>query len=289
MNFAIQLMSGLSVGCIYGLVAVGFSMIFRAMGLVNFAQGDIMMIGAFLGYSMLVAMPEAPFVLIVLGSMVGSALLGIVIERIAFRPAVKRKANQIYLVLLTLGVGMVLSNGARLIWGADPVVYPTPLSHQIITVASYPLPAVYVYILVAMPTLMIALHLFFTKTWLGLALRSSADDPETAASFGIRPGLASSSAFAIAAAIGAVAGVLYAPITYVSFDMGLVGVKAFAAAMIGTLGSIPGAIVGGLVIGLGETIGGQFIATEYTDSIAFAIMILILLVRPVGLFGGVRA
>ena len=289
MNFVIQLMSGLSVGCIYGLVAVGFSMIFRAMGLVNFAQGDMMMIGAFLGYSFLVAVPGAPFIIILLASMICSALLGIVIERIAFRPAVKRKADQIYLVLLTLGVGMVLSNGARLIWGADPVVYPTPLSHQIITVASYPLPAVYVYILVAMPTLMIALHLFFTKTWLGLALRSSADDPETAASFGIRPGLASSSAFAIAAAVGAVAGVLYAPITYVSFDMGLVGVKAFAAAMIGTLGSIPGAVIGGLVIGLGETFGGQLIATEYTDSIAFAIMILILLVRPAGLLGGARA
>ena len=107
MNFVIQLMSGLSVGCIYGLVAVGFSMIFRAMGLVNFAQGDMMMIGAFLGYSFLVAVPGAPFIIILLASMICSALLGIVIERIAFRPAVKRKADQIYLVLLTLGVGMV--------------------------------------------------------------------------------------------------------------------------------------------------------------------------------------
>ncbi len=218
--------------------------------------------------------------------MIGAALLGILIERLAFRPAVKRKADQIYLVLLTLGIGMVLSNGARLIWGADPVVYPTPLTHQIIMVASYPLPAVYLYILIAMPLLLLALHFFFTRTWLGLAMRSAADDAETAATFGVRPAITSSSAFAIAAAIGAVAGVLFAPIAYVSFDMGGIGIKAFAAAMIGTLGSIPGAVVGGLIIGLGETLGGQLIATEYQDSIAFAIMIAILLLRPMGLFAG---
>lgn len=284
MNLAIQILSGLAVGCIYGLVALGFSMIFRAMGLVNFAQGDIMMVGAFFGYTALLVFPEAPFVLVLIAAMLASALLGAVIERVAFRPAVKRKADQIYLVLLTLGIGMVLSNGARLLWGADPVVYPTPLTHEVIMVASYPLPAVYLYILVVMPALLVALHLFFRRTWLGLAMRSAADDPQTAASFGVSPAAASTWAFAIASAVGAIAGVLYAPITYVSFDMGIVGVKAFAAAVIGTLGSIPGAVVGGLVIGLGETFGAQFLATEYQDSIAFLIMIAILLVRPTGLF-----
>lgn len=286
----IQLLSGLAVGCIYSLVAVGFSMIFRAMGLVNFAQGDMMMVGAFFGYSALVAVPGLPFPLVLLAAMIGAAALGVVVERIAFRPAVKRKADAIYLVLLTLGVGMVLSNGARLIWGADPVVYPTPLTHEVIMLAGYPLPAVYLYILVAMPVLLLALHFFFTRTWLGLAMRAAADDAETAATFGVRAGITSSSAFAIAAAVGAVAGVLFAPITYVSFDMGTIGVKAFAAAMIGTLGSIPGAVVGGLIIGLGETFGAQLIATEYQDSIAFTIMIAILLIRPMGLFAsGARA
>lgn len=286
----IQLLSGLAVGCIYSLVAVGFSMIFRAMGLVNFAQGDMMMVGAFFGYSALVAVPGLPFPLVLLAAMIGAAALGVVVERIAFRPAVKRKADAIYLVLLTLGVGMVLSNGARLIWGADPVVYPTPLTHEVIMLAGYPLPAVYLYILVAMPVLLLALHFFFTRTWLGLAMRAAADDAETAATFGVRAGITSSSAFAIAAAVGAVAGVLFAPITYVSFDMGTIGVKAFAAAMIGTLGSIPGAVVGGLIIGLGETFGAQLIATEYQDSIAFTIMIVILLIRPMGLFAsGARA
>ena len=289
MNLAIQLLSGLAVGCIYGLVALGFSMIFRAMGLVNFAQGDLMMVGAFFGYSVLKAFADAPFILVLLAAMVCSGLLGAAIERFAFRPAVKRKADQIYLVLLTLGIGMVLSNGARLIWGADPVVYPSPLTHEVIMVASYPLPAVYLYILVAMPTLLVALHLFFTRTWLGLAMRAASDDPETAASFGVSHGSASTWAFAIAAAVGTVAGVLYAPITYVSFDMGVVGVKAFAAAVIGTLGSIPGAIVGGLIIGLGETFGAQILAHEYQDSIAFLIMIAILLIRPTGLFPSARA
>ncbi len=285
MSFVIQLMSGLAVGSIYGLVAIGFSMIYRSMGLVNFAQADIMMIGAFFGYAVLAALPGVPFWVAILGAMAGAGLLGIVIERVAFRPSLKRNADQVYLVLLTLGIGIVLSNGARLVWGADPVVYPTTLTHEILNVAGYPLPAVYLYIAVVLPALLVGLHLFFTRTWFGLALRAAADDPETASVMGIRPGLASSISFALASGIGAVAGVLYAPITYVSFDMGVVGVKAFAAAVVGTLGSIPGAVLGGFVIGLGETFGGQLIATEYQDSIAFAIMIAILLFRPSGLLG----
>jgi branched-chain amino acid transport system permease protein len=275
-GFVTQLMSGLAVGSIYGLVAIGFSMIYRAMGLVNFAQGDMMMIGAFFGFSILSLLPGCPFWLVLLGSMMAAALFGLLIERVAFRPSVKRKADQTYLVLLTLGIGIVLSNAARLVWGANPVVYPTPLTHEVIVVAGYPLPAVYLYIAVVMPLLLGGLHLFFTRTWLGLALRAAADDPDTAATMGIRPGLASSTSFAVASAVGAVAGVLYAPITYVSFDMGVIGVK----------GSIPGAVLGGLVIGLGETFGGQLIATEYQDSIAFALMILLLILRPTGLLGG---
>lgn len=288
MNLIIPLMSGLAVGSIYGLVAIGFSMIFRAMGLVNFAQADILMIGAFLGYAILSAAPGIPFPLAVLGAMAGAAILGLAIERVAFRPALKRGANQIHLVLLTLGVGIVLANAARLVWGADPVVYPTPLTHEIVRVGGYPLPTVYLYIAAALPVLLIGLQLFFTRTWLGLALRAVADDPDTAATFGIRAGLASSLSFALASAIGALAGALYAPITYVSFDMGVVGVKAFAAAVVGTLGSVPGAVLGGFIIGLGETFGGQLLATEYQDSIAFAIMIGILLVRPNGLLAGGR-
>lgn len=288
MAFMTQLMSGLAVGAIYGLVAVGFSMIYRAMSLVNFAQGDMVMIGAFIGYTILVLAPGIPFWLVVVGAMVLAALLGMVIERVAFRPSLKRGADQVYLVLLTLGIGIVLANTARLIWGANPVVYPTPLTHEVVRVAGYPLPAVYLYIALAMPLLLVGLHVFFTRTWLGLALRAVADDPDTAATMGIRAGVASSTSFALASGVGAVAGVLYAPITFVSFDMGVIGVKAIAAAALGTLGSIPGAVVGGFVIGLGETFGGQLIATEYQDSIAFAIMIAILIVRPTGLFGGHR-
>ena len=286
MQLTIQILSGLAVGCIYALVAIGFSMIYRALGLVNFAQGDIMMLGAFIGYTLLLAWPAMPFWIVLVGAMLVTGLLGMVIERVAFRSAVKRKADQIYLVLLTLGIGMVLSNGARLIWGANPVVYPTPLAHQVYTVAGYPFPAVYLYIVVTMPLLLIGLQLFFARTWAGLGSRAVSDDREVAALMGLDAGRASGISFGIAAATGAMAGVLYAPITYVSFDMGIIGVKAFAAAIIGSLGSIPGALIGGLIIGLGETLGSQLIATEYMDSIAFLIMICILLVRPTGLLGG---
>lgn len=285
MQLTFQILSGLAVGCIYALVAIGFSMIYRALGLVNFAQGDIMMLGAFIGYSMLLVFPALPFWIVLIAASAVTAVFGLLIERIAFRSAVKRRADQIYLVLLTLGVGMVLSNSARLIWGANPVVYPTPLVHQVYKLGEYPFPAVYLYIVLTMPLLLVGLQWFFSRTWGGLASRAVSDDREVAALMGVDAGTASGVSFAIAAATGAVAGVLYAPITYASFDMGVIGIKAFAAAIVGSLGSIPGAVLGGLVIGLGESIGSQLISTEYTDSIAFIIMIVILLVRPTGLLG----
>jgi branched-chain amino acid transport system permease protein len=283
-----QLVSGVAVGCIYGLVAIGFSMIFRAMGLVNFAQGDIMMLGAFLGYTALVTVPGLPFVLVLVIAVIATAIFGAIIERVAFRPAVERNAGQIYLVLLTLGIGIVLSNAARLIWGANPVVYQTPLAHAVVSVGGYPLPTVYLYIFATMAVFLVALQFLFSRTWIGIGLRAVADDKDTARLMGVDAGAASSVSFAVAAGIGAAAGVLYAPIFYVSFDMGTIGVKAFAAAVVGSLGSIPGAVLGGLIIGVGETVGAQLIANEFQDSIAFAIMILILLFRPTGLLGGAR-
>jgi branched-chain amino acid transport system permease protein len=279
----IQLVSGLAVGCIYGLLAIGFSMIYRASGLVNFAQGDVMMVGAFLGYSVLAVAPGLPFWAVVLVAAVATSGVGLLIERIAIRQALARHAGQMQLVLLTLGIGIVLSNTARLVWGANPVVYAIPLSYSTVMVAGYPLPTVSFYIFAAMAALLAALHVLFTRTWLGLALRAAADDATTAAMLGVSTGTVSSASFAIASGIGGMAGVLFAPIFYVSFDMGLIGIKAFAAAIVGSLGSIPGAVLGGLVIGLGETFGGQVLGPEYQDSIAFAVMIAVLLFRPTGL------
>ena len=289
MNVVIEIVSGLTIGCIYSLVAIGFSMIFRAMGLVNFAQGDLMMLGGFMGYTCLSIVPQMPFVLVVLIAMMIVGAFGYIIERVAFRPAVERNASQIYLVLLTLGIGIVLANAARLIWGANPVVYRIPLAHDIVQLGGYPLPKVYFYIIGFMSLLMIALHWFFSGTWTGLSMRAAAQDGGTAALLGVDNARASSLAFGIAAAIGAAAGVLYAPLFFVAFDMGVVGLKAFAAAAIGTLGSVPGAVIGGLLIGLIETIGGQRIGAEFQDSLAFGTMILVLMFRPNGLFAVSRS
>jgi branched-subunit amino acid ABC-type transport system permease component len=157
MNIVIEIVSGLTIGCIYGLVAIGFSMIFRAMGLVNFAQGDLMMLGGFMGYTCLSIAPGMPFPLVVLAAMLIVGVFGYVIERIAFRPAVERNASQIYLVLLTLGIGIVLANAARLIWGANPIVYKIPLAHDVVQIGGYPLPKAYFYIIGFMTLLMFAL------------------------------------------------------------------------------------------------------------------------------------
>ena len=284
MTLAIEIVSGITIGCIYGLVAIGFSMIFRAMGLVNFAQGDLMMLGGFMGYTCLSIAPNMPFALVLLGAMLLVGAFGYVIERLAFRPAVERNASPIYLVLLTLGIGIVLANAARLTWGANPVVYKIPLAHDLVRIGGYALPKAYLYIVGFMTLLMVALHFFFARTWTGLSLRAAAQDGGTAALMGIDNARASSLAFALAAAIGAAAGVLYAPLFFVSFDMGVVGLKAFAAAAIGTLGSVPGAVVGGQLIGIIETLGAQRIGPEFQDSLAFAAMIAVLLLRPAGLF-----
>jgi branched-chain amino acid transport system permease protein len=254
------------------------------MGLVNFAQGDLMMLGGFMGYTCLSIAPQMPFPLVVLLAMLVVGAFGYVIERVAFRPAVERNASQIYLVLLTLGIGIVLANAARLIWGANPIVYKIPLAHDIVQIGGYPLPTAYFYIIGFVTLLMIVLHWFFNRTWTGLSLRAAAQDGGTAALLGVDNARASSLAFALASAIGAAAGVLYAPLFFVAFDMGLVGLKAFAAAAIGTLGSVPGAVVGGLLIGVIETLGGQRIGAEYQDSLAFGTMILVLMLRPNGLF-----
>jgi branched-chain amino acid transport system permease protein len=289
MNFIVEIVSGLTIGCIYGLVAIGFSMIFRAMGLVNFAQGDLMMLGGFVGYTCLSVVPQMPFPLVVLLAMLIVGAIGFCIERIVLRPAVERNASAIYLVLLTLGIGIVLSNAARLIWGANPVVYKIPLAHDIVQLGGYPLPEAYFYIIGFVTLLLIALNLFFGRTWTGLILRATAQDPATATLFGVNNERASSLAFALASAIAAAGGVLYAPLFFVSFDMGTIGLKAFAATAIGTLGSVPGAAVGGLLIGVIETLGGQRIGPEFQDSLAFGTMILVLMLRPHGLFATARS
>lgn len=285
MELLLTLISGTAIGCVYGLVAIGFSMIYRATGLVNFAQGDIMMLGAFIGYTVLALVPGTPLVVVLVLASLGTGVFGLLLERLVFRPAVRREASQTYLVLLTLGVGIVLSNGARLAWGANPVVYAVPEAHRTVDLLGYPLPVTYFYIWAAMALLLGGLQLFFSHTWTGLAVRGVVDNKDVARTLGIDADLASSISFAMASAIGAAAGVLYAPLFYVSFDMGGIGVKAIAAAVLGGLGSIPGAVLGSLVIGWGEALGATAIAPQYQDSIAFALMILILLLRPTGLLG----
>jgi branched-chain amino acid transport system permease protein len=278
-----QLVGGLAIGCIYSLIALGYTMIIRAIGLVNFAQGEVMMVGALLGWT-LVTTYMLPYPLVLLLAMALTALLGVVIDWLAYRPLRQRGSPTMNLIITTIGVSIVLRNTAQLIWGSEPVRYPPVFGTEPLVIGGVSLAPHNVSILLAGLAFMTALHLFFQKTRTGLAMRAAAQDPDMARLMGISVDRMVAYTFAMSAALGAAGGVLLAPIFFASFDMGYIGIKSFAAATIGGLGNVPGAMVGGVALGMIETLGAAFVSSAYKDAIGYGIMILLLLFAPSGLF-----
>jgi branched-chain amino acid transport system permease protein len=279
------LIGGIAMGCIYSLIALGYNMLIRAMNLLHFAQGEVMMVGALTGVT-LVSTLHLPYLVAIPLIMIICAVLALALDTFAYRPVRRRHVPVINLIIATLGVSIVLSNAAILVWGAEPIRYPTIYRTSALMLGPVRIPPQFLAPLIVGGLLMVGLQLFFSKSLIGMAMRAAAQDPETARLMGINIDRTIQYTFAISGAMGGAAGALLGPIIFASFNMGeIIGIKAFVAATLGGLGSIPGAMVGGIVFGLIETFGALFISSGYKDALGYAVMIAILLVAPSGLFG----
>ncbi|MHB1131431.1 MAG: branched-chain amino acid ABC transporter permease [Chloroflexota bacterium] len=277
------LISGLAMGSIYGLVALGFVLLVNAANVINFAQGEFVMLGAFLVFTFaelwgLPFLPAVALVILIMG------LFGLLMERVAYRPL--RNSSAVTIIISTLGISVFLQNVALRTWGAVPEYFGQPFGRQMIDIGNLRLVPQHLLVLVVTAALVVLQHWFFHNTRLGKLMRATAQDKDTARLLGVNIGLMTALTFALASALGALAGVLLAPTFYISVEMGVrVGIKAFIASIIGGWGSITGAMVGGIVIGLVEVLAAAYISSLYKDVFAFVVLILVLVVMPQGIFG----
>lgn len=292
-EFLQQLINGLAVGGIYALVALGYTMVYGVLKLINFAHGDIFTIGAYLGMTLLVSgglsgsmtpVLAAGLVVIIVFGLV--ALLGVALERVAYRPL--RKANRLAAVVSALGASIVFQNAVMLIYGARVYVYPENLIPTLtFNIFGLNVPVMRIIVIVSSLVLMLALYAFINRTRMGTAIRAVAIDQGAARLMGINVDRVISLVFFIGAGLGGVAGVMVG--TYygqIDFTMGWsYGLKAFTAAILGGIGNIPGAMIGGLLLGVIEALGASYLAMAWKDAIAFLVLILILIIRPTGLLG----
>ena len=278
------LVGGLAVGGIYGLIGLGYSLIYRASGLMSFCQGDLLMIGAFFGITFLrvIGVNYYLSMLIVLILMFG---MGILLERFAIRPVLNKGGKSVNVVLITIGISIVLQNGAVLVFGPDIQMFPSLFKTLGFKVGKYTITPESILIFVVGLILMLCLHFFMTKTRLGTAMRAATQNEKAASAYGINVSLMKGLTWALATALASVAGMLYAPTYGVHSGMGAaIGLKGFSAAVIGGFGDMYGAIVGGLTLGLIETFAGGYISSQAKDLVSFAVLIVFLIIKPRGLF-----
>jgi branched-chain amino acid transport system permease protein len=284
MEFLQQLINGLALGSVYALLALGYTMVYGIIQLINFAHGEIYMIGAFSGFycASVLKLPLIPTLLI---AMVVSALAGIIVEKIAYKPL--RNSPRIALLITAIGVSLFLQNAMRLLVGSNPKPFPDLINAGSINIGPIQIEVKTILMFGVSALLVILLQFIVYKTKVGKAMRASSQDMEAASLMGINVNNTISITFAIGSALAGIAGVLVA-IAYPSITpyMGAMpGLKAFVAAVLGGIGSIPGALVGGIAIGLLETFSKAYISTNFSDAIVFAILIIILLIKPSGLLG----
>lgn len=282
MQVALQtLMGGLTLGALYALVALGFSLVYRTMGLVNFAHGQVVMVGAFTASTFYMT-ANLPFALAVLIAVLITAMLGLVIERV-LRPLEGRDFD--LMLIGTIGFGIVLEALAVIIWGATGRAVPTPLDTEPIDVAGIKIRTYSIVVLVVAALATLGLVAFLHRTKLGAAMQAVAMDPDAATSVGIHVGRSNAIAFAIGAGLAAIAGSLAGPLLYVNATLGgTLGIKGFAAAILGGFGNIQGAIVGGLAIGILDAFAaGEF--EGYSEVVVFLVFTVLIMIRPTGIFG----
>jgi branched-chain amino acid transport system permease protein len=285
MVFLQQLINGVMLGSTYALVAIGYSLIFGVLRLLHFAHGEVYMVGAFAALGAVSFLGASPLVALLCAA-VASALLGIIIELAAFRPIRARGGGMLAPIVSSLGVGLLLQEVATNLFGADQAHFPPGFEGSAYQIGSLYVDSAQVFILAISFALMLGLHLFVTYTKYGIAMRATAENAEVASLLGVNANVVILLTFAVASALGGVAGALVGYAFHaISPFMGVsMSVKGVAVMLIGGLGSIYGAMVGGLILGIAEIMTVAYLASSYRDAFSFVLLIAVLLVKPEGLF-----
>ncbi|MDB5823168.1 MAG: branched-chain amino acid transport system / permease component family protein [Herminiimonas sp.] len=291
MEILLQLMySGIALGMIYAVIAFGYQLTFATSGTLNFGQGEALMLGALVGLSLVGTIHGGPFMsywLMIPIVMVFGALQGMVVEWIGVRPAIKIK-SEFGWIMSTIALSIIFKNVAENIWGKDDLTFPTPLTATPFPLFGANIQPMQVLVVFGALAMMLAVEIFNRKSIYGKAVVATSNDRDAAGLMGINTSLVITFSYALSSATAAFAGVLVAPLTLTGATMGSVlGLKAFSVAIIGGLTSGMGAIVGGLIIGIAETLTGYYISTGYKEVPGLVLLLLVLAVKPSGLFGKV--
>ena len=283
-TLASQVVSGLATGCIYALVALGFVLIFKATDVVNFAQGEFIMASGFMSYTLLI-WGGLPYWLVLLITIPLSGLMGVILERIVVRPIMDAPIFSI--VIATIGASTIMRSAAGIVYGYDVLPLPTIFSKTPMRLGVFSFTRMDIGVIVSSLLIMLVLYLFFQLTKTGMAMRATAQSQVAARLMGVSVRRIFSMTWAISAGISGIAGVLIAPIIYLDPNLGVIGVKAFAGAVLGGFGNIPGAIVGGMLLGILENLSGYFFNAGIKQVSTYILLILVLILKPSGLFGAV--
>jgi branched-chain amino acid transport system permease protein len=283
-QFLQLVISGIAIGCIYGLIALGFVLIYKATETVSFAQGDLMMLGAFGGLAGM-TMLGFPFWAAVIAAIIAMGLFGVLLERIVIRPILGQPAFSI--VMLTIGIAYVARGLITMIpnIGTETHTLPVPYKDQIWKLGALVLNVEQMVVIAATAVLCAGLFAMFRYSKLGIAMQASSQNQLAAYYMGIPVKTLNGLVWGLAAAVAAIAGLLLAPITFVHANMGFIGLKAFPAAVVGGFTSLPGAIVGGLIIGIVESLSGFYLPAGFKDTAPYVVVLIMLMVKPNGLFG----
>jgi branched-chain amino acid transport system permease protein len=284
LQFVQLLLSGVAVGCIYGLIALGFVLIYKATETVTFAQGEMMMLGAFGGLACM-SFFGFPFWLAVISAILGMALFGILLDRVVIRPVLGQPAFSV--VMLTIGIGYVARGLITMIpnIGTETHTLQVPYKDQISKLGGLVINIEQLVVIVSTAILCALLYALFKYSKLGIAMQASSQNQLAAYYMGIPVRRLNGLIWGLSAAVAAIAGLLLAPITFVHANMGFIGLKAFPAAVVGGFGSLPGAIVGGIIIGIVESLSGFYLPEGFKDIAAYVVVLIMLMVKPNGLFG----
>lgn len=284
MDFAQQLVNGVQIGSVYALVAIGYTMVYGIAKMINFAHGDIIMVGSYVAL-LFFQSSGLPVWGVIAATAAVSAVLGVTIERLAYKPL--RGGSRMSALITTIGVSLMLQNGFLLIFGSSPKPFPNHFTGEGFTLGGVTVSRLTAITLVVTVVLMVLLTLFVNRTRVGKAMRAVSEDQGAAQLMGINIDTSISITFAIGSALAAVAAVLYSS-TYPLINpyMGsMLGLRAFIAAVIGGIGVIPGAMIGGFIIGIAEALIKRYISSAMADAIVFVLLIIVLLVKPSGLLG----